>query len=185
MLKRLLLGLLIGLIMGGLVAAGLVKGLGMTIWNGAPLAYLFAALTGALVGLVAGKPIWASGGQIEAGLKAIFGALITAGGMYAVRTWLGVQVDLRSIGAGIGVVGNLPAVSLPLLSALLGALYGLDNTPATEGDDAGKNGKKATTAGAPSKDNGALAKGKQRVAAEDVEGGDEDLDLAPAKKGKS
>src|SRR3954452_16314387 len=130
MLRRLLLGLVIGMLVGGLLAAGLVKGLGMDhAWGSAVLASLCAALAGALPGLVAGKPIWAQGGAIEAGLKAVFGALLVSGGMFAIRKWLGVHVALPSIGAGTGAIGDLPATSLPLLTGILGALYGLDNTP--------------------------------------------------------
>ena len=86
MLKRLLVGLFIGLVIGAALAAVLIKGLSLSLFatgaGGAALAYLFAAVTGVVVGLVAGKPIWASGGQIEAGLKAFFGALLAAVGMF-------------------------------------------------------------------------------------------------------
>ena len=67
MLKRLLLGLLIGAIVGGLVAAGAIAGLGAAVMPMGPFfAFVLAAATGVLTGLVAGKPIWAKGGQIEA-----------------------------------------------------------------------------------------------------------------------
>src|SRR5215469_16609426 len=92
MLGRLLIGLVLGLLVGGLVAAGLVAGLGILTFSGAGgavLAYVAAALTGVLTGLVAGKPIWSSGAKIEAGLKAVFGALIGAGTMFALRQWGG------------------------------------------------------------------------------------------------
>ena len=141
MLKRLLVGLVIGAIVGGLVAAGAIAGLG---WLRMPVlgAYALAAVTGVLTGLVAGKPIWAKGGGIEAGLKAFFGALLAAGGMYAVRTWLHLDVDLTLLHAGQGAVSELPAASLPLISAVLGGLYELDNTPEPDGD-------KKTRAGGP------------------------------------
>jgi hypothetical protein len=110
MLKRLFVGLVIGAIVGGLVAAGVIAGLGWVTLAGLPafLGYALAAATGALTGLVAGKPIWASGGQIEAGLKAFFGALLAAGGLYAIRTWLHFDVDLAVAHAGSGLVGELP-----------------------------------------------------------------------------
>ena len=60
MLGRLLIGIVKGLIVGGLVGFGLAK-LGIAA-PGAVIAYLAAALTGVLVGLVAGKPIWAKEG---------------------------------------------------------------------------------------------------------------------------
>src|SRR5262245_49814082 len=123
MFVRLIAGAIIGALLGGLVAVVLVKGLGIVAF-GAILAYTTAALSGALAGLFAGKPIWASGGQIEAGLKAFFGALLAAGGMFAIRQWVHVPVDFSAFGAGAGELGSVPAASLPLIAAVLGALFG-------------------------------------------------------------
>ena len=101
MLKRLIVGLVLGLVVGSLVAAGAIALLGPGQMS--PLiAYALAAVTGVLTGLVAGKPIWAKGGQIEAGLKAFFGALLAAGGMFAIRTWLHFDVDLAILHGGGG-----------------------------------------------------------------------------------
>jgi hypothetical protein len=138
MLKRLLLGLILGFVVGGLVAAGLVAGLHMLTFA-AVMAYVFAAVTGVVVGLVAGKPIWAKGGQIEAGLKAFFGAVLGAGGMFAIRQWLKVDVDLSMIQAGMsGPVGDLPAAALPLIAAVIGGFYELDNTDEPSSEKGGK-----------------------------------------------
>jgi len=163
MIKRLVVGLLFGLLVGGLLAAAVIKGIGMLAFiggTGAVLAYVFAAVTGVLVGLVAGKPIWSKGGQIEAGLKAFFGALLASGMMFALRRWVTVDVDLHSLGVGPATAtpaGMLPAVSLPLIAALLGGFYEADNTPEpAEGDKdkqaeskaaASANGKKVRVAG--------------------------------------
>lgn len=133
MLKRLLLGLVLGTLVGGALAAALVKGLGLITFAGAlgPVAaYGAAALVGVLTGLVAGKAIWSTGGKIEAGLKAFFGALLAAGAMFALRRWAGgVAVDLSALGAGHGALGDLPAASLPMVAAALGAFFEVDNTP--------------------------------------------------------
>jgi hypothetical protein len=133
MVKRLVLGMILGLVLGGAVAAGLVAGLGWLTFSASPLgvwmAYVAALATGALTGLVAGKPIWAKGGAIEAGLKSFFGALLAAGGMFAIRTWLKIDAPLEALHAGHGLVGDLPAASLPLIAAVLGAFFELDNTP--------------------------------------------------------
>lgn len=134
MLLRLLVGLLLGLIAGGVVAAALVVGLHVSVFAGTGgmlLAYLTAALAGALTGLVAGKPIWSSGAKVEAGLKAFFGALIGAALMFALRRWAGgwIMPELPQIGVDQRVaIGDLPAASLPMLAAVLGAFFGLDNT---------------------------------------------------------
>jgi len=125
MLKRLLIGLVKGVLLGGVLGLVLVKGLGvatMGVW----VAYLLAVVAGALSGLVAGKPIWAAGARIEAGLKAVVGALLGAGLMYALRRWFALQLDLGQLGQGS--VGQLPIVSLPLIATALSMLYELDNT---------------------------------------------------------
>lgn len=173
MVKRLLLGLILGLVVGALIAAGLVAGLHITAFT-AVMAYLFAALTGVVVGLVAGKPIWAPGGQIEAGLKAFFGAVLGAGGMFAIRQWLNVHVDLSMIQAGMsGALGELPAAALPLIAAVIGGFYELDNT----GDPEAKgNGGNAKSGGKR------IAAGKVRVgsgAGSELE--DEDAEVVPKK----
>jgi hypothetical protein len=148
MLKRLFLGLLIGAVIGALVAAGATALLGTAVMPMGPFfAFALAAATGALTGLVAGKPIWASGGQIEAGLKAFFGALLAAGGMYAIRTWLKLDVDLTVAHAGHDLIGNLPGASLPLIAAVLGGFYELDNTPEAKED--GKAGAKRIASSSP------------------------------------
>lgn len=162
MIKRLVVGLLFGLLVGGLLAAAVIKGIGMLAFTGGTgtaLAYVFAAVTGVLVGLVAGKPIWASGGQIEAGLKAFFGALLASGMMFALRRWVHFDLDLHSLGIGPATAtpaGMLPAVSLPLIAAVLGGFYEADNTPEPEADKDKKaeskaassaNGKKVRVAG--------------------------------------
>lgn len=184
MIKRLLVGLVIGLVMGSLLAAALVKGLGIAVF-GAALAYLFAAITGVVVGLVAGKPIWARGGQIEAGLKAVFGALLGAAAMFAIRRWLNVSIDLTALGAGHDVIGSLPAVALPMIAGVLGAFYEADNNSSDEdAEGGGAAGKKDDKAGA-SKAPAARAKGKSRVAAlDDDELADADVDAAPSRRAK-
>ncbi len=178
MLKRLVFGLIFGLLVGGLLSAAVIKGLGMVAFTGTGgtvLAYVFAAVTGVLVGLVAGKPIWASGGQIEAGLKAVAGAIVAAGAMFAMRRWLSFDVDLHSLGVGpltAQPAGLLPATTLPLIAAVLGAFYEADNTPQPNDDKAPKSkGKDA-------------AKSKVRVSETKADDEDEELLEAPKKGAK-
>lgn len=133
MLRRLFLGLVLGALMGGAIAAALVAGLNVLAFSG-PLgvliAYASAAAAGAATGLVAGKPIWAPGAKVEAGLKAFFGALLAAGAMFALRQWAtGLVVDLAVLHAGgPAPVGELPGAALPLIAAVLGGFFELDNT---------------------------------------------------------
>jgi hypothetical protein len=182
MLKRLVLGLVIGLIVGGVVAFALLRGLGVPEFvagaGGALLAYASAAVAGALTGLVAGKPIWSRGGQIEAGLKAVFGALLAAGGMFALREWVHAGVSLPEALTNLanvhdihGQLGALPFTSLPIVAGVLGAFFGLDNT-----DGPSEPEKKGVRVAAGSN-------GKSRVAAV-ADAADDDEDAAPPKKSK-
>ena len=133
MFRRLFVGLVVGLVAGGLIAAGLIAGLHVAEFEGAAgtvLAYGASAVAGTLTGLVAGKPIWAADAKIEAGLKALFGALVAMGAMFALRRWAAdFAPDLRFMGAGgPAPIGDLPAASLPAIGAALGALFEMDNT---------------------------------------------------------
>ncbi|MCU0693754.1 MAG: hypothetical protein MUF54_20390, partial [Polyangiaceae bacterium] len=123
---RLVWGIVLGALVGGGIAALLAKGFGI-VTLGALAAYPIAVLVGALVGMVAGKPIWASGARIEAGLKAAFGGLIAAGLTYALRAWVDFPLNLSSLQLGAGAAGELAVVSLPLVGMLLALLFEVDN----------------------------------------------------------
>lgn len=178
MVKRLFVGLFLGTVVGAILAAVLVQGMGVMSFESSSLgavgAYLAAAITGVVTGLVAGKPIWSADGKIEAGLKAFFGGLLALGGMFVLRQWVHVTLDLSALKASPGPaeIGQLPAVSLPLIAAVLAGFFELDNTGASEKDDKaeGKGGALA-----------AKADKKVRVVdeADEVE---EDEEPAPAKK---
>lgn len=131
MLRRLFTGLVLGLIIGGIAAVVLIKGLGVTVMAGL-LAYAAALVTGAVVGLVAGKPIWAEGAWIEGLLKTFFGALLGAGGMFLLQKFAGMELDLSRFQAGSGPLGALPIVALPVIATVLSVFYELDNTDAPQ-----------------------------------------------------
>lgn len=136
MLKRLIVGLILGTLIGAAFAAALVRGFGMVFFPNAILAYGAAAAVGVVTGLVAGKPIWSADGKIEAGLKAFFGALLGMAVMYALR-WVHIRADLTMLNAGEGPISWLPAASLPMVGAALAAFYEVDNTPNAESDSSG------------------------------------------------
>jgi hypothetical protein len=160
MLRRLIIGIIKGIVVGGLLGFGLAK-LGF-VAPGAAMAYLGAAVAGVLVGLIAGKPIWAKDAKVEAGMKAFIGAALAAGLMFAARKWLTFSLPVAlgplstanaSLGetAAVGTLGGLAVTSMALVAAVLGGFYEADNTP----DEPG-------AASSPSK----LAKAKnQRIAA--------------------
>jgi hypothetical protein len=183
MIGRLLVGLVKGLLVGGLVGFGLAK-LGF-VAPGAIIAYLAAALAGALVGLIAGKPIWAKEAKIEAGMKAVVGALLGAGLMFVARKWLGFPLPI-SLGAlseanaslgetnVVGTIGGLAVTSLAFVAAVLGGFYDVDNTPDAEGEDKAKSGARVAEG----------EKGKSRIAAAEEDEAEELDEAADPKRAK-
>jgi hypothetical protein len=134
MVRRLLLGLVKGTLIGGIFAVVLIQVLGLPVL-GAFVAYAAAVLVGAVTGLIAGKPFWTKDARIEVILKAVVGAAIAAAVMFALRKWLPAQIDLSAIGAGTGAIGSLAALSLPLIATFLAVVFEVDNTtdvPATD-----------------------------------------------------
>jgi hypothetical protein len=180
MVKRLIVGLFLGAIIGAILAAVLVQGLGVMSFDassfGAAGAYLAAAVTGVMTGLVAGKPIWSADGKIEAGLKAFFGALIALGGMFVLRQWVHVLVDLSAFKASFGPtdLGQLPAASLPIIAAVLGAFFELDNSGDKEKGDENER--------ADAKANDSRLRVAGQSADDEAEEDEKEDDAAPAKK---
>jgi len=176
MLRRLFVGLLLGAVIGVAASAVLVAGLKVTVFDGMAgtfEAYAAALLVGVLAGLVAGKPIWASDAKVEAGLKAVFGALLAAGGMFALRRWAPLVSLPAPLGTGAPVpLGALPA-SLPALGAVLGALFELDNT-----DD----GKAATPGSARPRVSAPAAARRVAGGRPAADGADEDVDAQRSRK---
>jgi len=121
-MAALIWAIFVGLLIGG--GAGALAAYASAT---APLLYLLAVGTGVLVGLVAGKPIWAEGARIEAGLKAVFGAAVGAGLLYALRSWVSVGLDLSLLKLGQGPIGTNPVLALPLVATALALLYEVDN----------------------------------------------------------
>lgn len=132
MFKRLGVGLLKGLVIGGVIGAGLHFGLGwMTVTP--LLGYLVAMAAGASASVLAGKPPWREGAWIEALLKGLAGV-----GAGALLYFLGTRFG--SFGVPFALPGRLAATAagaawptLPLLfapafGALIGSLVELDNT---------------------------------------------------------
>jgi hypothetical protein len=110
-------------------------------------AYIAAAVTGVLTGLIAGKPIWAKDAKIEAGTKAIFGAILGIGLMAAARQWLLIPIpfSLGSLGPESATVGGFAISALAAIAGLLGGFYEADNDAPPEGASAPRvTGGKAT-----------------------------------------
>lgn len=132
MIGRTLTGLLTGLLLGGVIAAGLVFGLG---WASLPfwLMAVAMALTGTLIGLVAGKPVWAEGARIEAGLKAGVGAVLAVVSLWLLNRYTGLtNAAPLPFGHAKHVVGQVSVLAFPMIAAALTTLFEIDNTPETE-----------------------------------------------------
>lgn len=125
--KRLLVGLLKGLVVGAGLGAALQLGLGWGDTSGL-LGYLFAMGVGGTAGLVAGRPLWLSEAWIEAILKAVAGIAVGA-----LLHWLssyiafGLFFDLPGAASGTPWTAQ-PLLYAPLIGGIFGAVIELDNT---------------------------------------------------------
>ncbi len=182
MFARLIVGILKGLVVGGLIGFALLKvGPGLFVGGWAILAYIAAAVTGIVVGLIAGKPIWAKDAKIEAGMKAFVGALLGAGLMFGLRKFAPPLAD--SVPAAFGVMtkdpqtlATFPVTALALVAAVLGGFYEADNTPSPES---------SAKAAESDKSSSGKTNSKQRVAtpqADDVGLDEEDESLSDSDK---
>ena len=125
MVKKVVLGLVEGALLGGVVAVALSR---LHAGWGPLVAYAATAFVGALVGAVAGKPIWARAAKLEGLLKSLAGAFIAATALYGARKWLnGVHVDFEALGGGAGPIGQVPSAALPIIGASLGFVFQIDD----------------------------------------------------------
>ena len=134
---KLVLGLLKGLVVGiavgyGAFAAGLDGGFHWVTYG----------VIGALVGLVAGRPLWAlitdkEGTTWVSVLKAVFGYGVGVG-LYALvaKAWGGFDLELSFLSADARLVQDWQPVMGGAIGAFLGAFFEIDD--AMGGDDAGK-----------------------------------------------
>jgi hypothetical protein len=124
MLRRLFFGVGEGLAVALVVVLAL-RGLGAD-WSRSGVVYGASPAAGVLVGLVAGRPVWTPGAKLEALVKSIIGAFIAATTMFGVRKWLPhVKVDLAALGAG--VLGDVPAASIPIVTCALALVFEMDD----------------------------------------------------------
>jgi len=137
MLKRLGLGLLKGLVIGGAIGAGLQYGLGWADATGL-LGFLVAMGAAGTAGVFAGRAPWLEGAWIEATLKGLVGVGLGALAYWGL-TYVPFEVPFPGV-EGAHTLAALPAVFAPAIAGAYGALVELDNTG--EGEDA-EGGPKA------------------------------------------
>jgi len=145
MVKRLGLGLLKGLLIGGAIGAALQYGLQWTDATGL-LGFLLSMGVAGTAGVFAGKAPWKDGAWIEATLKGMVGV-----GLGALAYWgLGyIPLEIPFPGlAGTHALAALPVVFAPAIAGIYGALVELDDTGAEDGADGkkSKSGPKARVA---------------------------------------
>ena len=104
-----------------------VRGFGLYAPNALTRA-LLASAVGLLVGLIAGRPVWAHGAKTEAALKGFAGALVGAGLSLALGHWLTAPVDLSPFALGVGPAGHLLALNLPAIACALALFFELDDS---------------------------------------------------------
>jgi hypothetical protein len=131
MLRRLFIGLVEGLVIGIALAVAATRAFGASTPS-VSFAALLAASAGFVVGLVAGRPIWARNAKTEALLKAGVGALVAVGLSFALGRWLALPLDLNAYSFGAGPAGKLTALVLPLISVALSSFFELDNSAGGE-----------------------------------------------------
>lgn len=151
MFRRLLFGLLKGLVIGGAIGALMHFALGVPLISAGVLSYLFFGGVAAVAGVAAGQPPWREGAWVGSILKAIFGFAIGAG-IY----WVGQRFLNFPIGGLAGLPANAtfaqaPLTFAPALAALFSMLIELDDGGDQAAEqaktgvrvDAGKGGKAA------------------------------------------
>ena len=123
MVKRLALGLLKGLLIGGAIGAAITFGAHASTPTGGLLAYLLALGVGGTTGIFAGRAPWKDGAWVEASIKGVVGVCVAA-----LLYWLGATYAAASIPwpSSLGGAGHaIPWTSLPpLYLGAIGAIYG-------------------------------------------------------------
>lgn len=153
--KRLLLGILKGLVIGGGIGALLHFALGVTTLTSV-FAYLLYAGVGLLAGVFGGRAPWKPGAWIAAILKGVFGLAVGAG-LFALGT---------NVGA-LNVIAHNPLFFAPIVALLYGTFVELD--------DGGEQPEEEATSG--------VRVGK--ISVEDIDVGEDEAEAAkPAKSTK-
>lgn len=128
MFKRLGVGLLKGLVIGGAIGAGVHFGLGLPA-VGLLLGYLVAMAAVATAAVLAGKAPWREGAWIEALLKGLAGVGVGALFYFLAMRFGSFSLPFALPGTVTGAAWpTLPLVFAPVFSGLVGSLVELDNT---------------------------------------------------------
>src|SRR5262245_25279557 len=114
---------IIGLIKGLVVGAGIGYGLLRLDWVTPAVAYLACALVGALVGLVAGRAPWQADTIWTPALKMIVGGVVGVG-LAALGLHFAPNIDVLVKPLQVGL-DTVPFRSGPILAPIVGVIYGI------------------------------------------------------------
>ena len=161
--KRLILGILKGLVLGGAVGALLHFALGLPTLTGV-FAYLLYAGVGMLAGVFGGRAPWKPGAWIAAILKGVFGLAVGAG-LYALGSrFLPTTNVLLPAGTQPTALANIPLLFAPIVALLYGTFVELD--------DGGDQPEEEASSG--------VRVGK--ISVEDIDVGEDEAEAAKASK---
>jgi hypothetical protein len=127
MVKRLVLGLLKGLVIGGVLGALFFYAFGLHRVEGA-LAYVFAGLAALVAGVFAGQPPWRKGAWVGSILKGLFGFGLGAGLYWLVQKFapgMDLQALLRA--HETTTLATAPVTFMPLVASVYAMLVEIDD----------------------------------------------------------
>lgn len=143
MVKRLLLGLLKGLVIAGALGALFFYAFGMHAVSGVG-AFLLAGLATLVAGIFAGQPPWKKGAWIGSILKGVFGFALGAGLYWLVQKFAP-GVDLQGVlrSSEPTTIATAPLTFMPIVGAIYSMLVEVDDG-AEEGSTADPASEKKT-----------------------------------------
>lgn len=127
MVKRLLLGLLKGLVIAGALGALFFYAFGMHAVTGVG-AFLLAGLATLLAGVFAGQPPWKTGAWIGSVLKGVFGFGLGAG-LYWVLQRFAPATDISSVlrSTEPTTIATAPLTFMPIIASIYTMLVEIDD----------------------------------------------------------
>lgn len=127
MVRRLLVGLLKGIVIGGAIGALLHFALGLTALPAAWLGYVLYGAVAALGGVLAGQPPWRKGAWVASILKGLFGFGLGALAYLLGSRFLNLDVGgLANIANGT-TLANAPLLFAPIVAMIYAGLVELDD----------------------------------------------------------